>query len=129
MRRAVRTAILAALAVGLAGCGGSGSGGRTTRATTTPFDYARSAPLGYRDRGTVGGSGAAAYHDVSFLVPGGGRVQAFLVEPADKGRVPGVVYLGGAGADRSELLEQAAQLANRGAVALTITPLGASAAA
>lgn len=111
--------MLLALVVVAGGCGGSKHAAPASR--TTPFDYNSAAPIAFRDRGVVGGSGAVRIHDVSYAVPGG-RVEGFLLLPPGRARVPGVVYLGGAGGDRHEMLQQALWLANLGAVALTITP-------
>ena len=48
-------------------------------------------------------------------------IDGYLVDPATKGRHPGVVLVHGAGGDRSQLLDQARALAKQGIVALTIT--------
>ena len=53
---------------------------------------------------------------------GDDRVQAYLVSPRSSGRnLPAVVFLHGAGGDRSEQLAFAVELAERGAVTLTLT--------
>jgi dienelactone hydrolase len=48
------------------------------------------------------------------------RVPGFLVKPPGKGPYPAVIYLHGQGGDRFELLQSAAWIAARGAVALTV---------
>ena len=58
--------------------------------------------------------------DVSYASPGGGRVTAFLIVPPGKGPFPAVLYLHGAGEDRTRLAVPAAWLAARGAVALAV---------
>jgi dienelactone hydrolase len=54
-------------------------------------------------------------------LPGGKKIDGFLVVPPGKGPFPGAVYLHGAGGDRTELLVPATWLAARGVVTLTIT--------
>ncbi len=84
------------------------------------FGYDRSAPLGFIDHGVVERRGSVVVHDIEFR-SGTERIQGYLVEPISPGRVPGVVLVHGAGGDRAELLDPAIELAQRGAVALTIT--------
>jgi dienelactone hydrolase len=101
---------LAALVCALAaGCGGSD-------------EVAPEAPAPVlEDRGRVSDPSAPlAVRDVAFASRGG-RVEGFLVVPPGRGRVPGAVYVHGAGGERSQLLVQAGWLAARGAVALAIT--------
>ena len=121
----------------LAGCGQTATSTTTTTsatgvtATTTTsapadegpqlaFGYDRSAPLGFVDRGVVERRGSVVVHDIEFR-SGTERIEGYLVEPISLGRVPGVVLVQGAGGDRTELLGDAIALAQRGAVALTIT--------
>jgi len=111
----------------LAGCGNTATS-RTTTTTASAtgegpqlaFGYDRSAPLGFVDHGVVERRGSVAVHDIEFR-SGTERIQGYLVEPISLGRVPGVVLVHGAGGDRTELLGDAIELAQRGAVALTIT--------
>ena len=84
------------------------------------FGYDRSAPLDFVDHGVVERRGSVAVHDIQFR-SGAERIQGYLVEPISPGRRPGIVLVHGAGGDRSELLDKAIELAQRGAVALTIT--------
>jgi dienelactone hydrolase len=125
----------------LAGCAaftGCGQRATTPRATTTThttragttgiaafgrqltFGYDRAAPLGFVDHGVAERRSGVAVHDVEFR-SGHARIQGYLVEPSRRGRVPGVVFVHGSGGDRSELLGRAIELAQRGAVGLTIT--------
>jgi dienelactone hydrolase len=122
--------------LGLVGCGTTRTGtttttmsASTTRATTTApsdggprlaFGYDRSAPLGFLDHGVVERRGSVAVHDIEYR-SGTERIRGYLVEPTRPGRLPGVVLVHGAGGDRKELLGEAIELAQRGAVALTIT--------
>ena len=59
-------------------------------------------------------------HDVSFR-SGGKKVEAFLLVPPGSGRRPAVVFVHGSGGDRTELIGQAAWLAARNVVTLTLT--------
>jgi dienelactone hydrolase len=86
------------------------------------FAYDASAPLGYRDRGRINPKkDQIAVNDVSFT-SGGKKIQGYLVQPSGKARLPAVVFVAGGGADRRDLLGEAAWLAERRIVALTITP-------
>lgn len=105
------------VALALAGCGG---GGAKPPAQRSLFDYDRSAPLRFESRGQVNPGYPVQVRDVSYASPPGGRVTAFLVVPPGKGPFPGVLYLHGAGEDRTRLAVPAAWLAARGAVALVI---------
>jgi carboxymethylenebutenolidase len=108
---------LAASAVALAGCGGSGGGA----ALAGPFAYDTGKALSFVDRGRVNQNYPIAVNDVSYT-SGPDRVSAYLVRPAgEHGKLPAVVYLHGAGGDRQELLVPATWIAARGAVAMTIT--------
>jgi dienelactone hydrolase len=100
--------VLAALL--LAGCGGDDG----------LFDYDADAPLEIQ-RGTALDQDALLVRGLTYA-SGGDRVAGYLVAPPQgEGRVPAVVYLHGAGGDRSQLLPLAKRLAARGAVALTLT--------
>jgi len=97
----------------LAGCGGATH-------TRDPFAYAQR-PLAIHDDGVVLSSPAVAVHALSFAGASGSRVNAFLLVPKSAGRHPAVLLLHGSGGNREDLLLPAAQLASRGAVALTIS--------
>ena len=84
------------------------------------FGYDRSAPLRYEDHGQINRGYPVQVRDVSYASPPGGRVTAFLVVPPGKGPFPAVIYLHGAGEDRTRLAVPAAWLAARGAVGLVI---------
>lgn len=103
----------ALLVVALAGCGNA-----THHAD--PFSYGRR-PLATHDDGIVLSSPSVAVHALSFAGASGSRVNAFLLVPKRKGSHPAVLLLHGAGGNREDLLLPAAQLASRGAVALTIS--------
>jgi dienelactone hydrolase len=109
---------LAIAVLALSGCGGGG--GAKAPAQRSLFDYDHSAPLRFQDRGPINRGYPVQVRDVSYASPGGGRVTAFLVVPPGKGPFPGVLYLHGAGEDRTRLAVPAAWLAARGAVGLVI---------
>jgi dienelactone hydrolase len=113
--------VVAALATLLAACGSSGSQTASDGLPRLHFDYDASAPLAYADHGRINKrSFPIAVHDVSFE-SGGRTIQGYLLVPRGSGRRPAVVFVHGSGGDRSELLGQAAELAARNVVALTIT--------
>jgi uncharacterized protein len=110
------------LAAGLlSGCGGTKHAApRTSSPTRLTFDYQASAPLGFVDRGIVAHLGDVTVSDVAYS-SGGTRVDGYLVQPAGAERRPGIVLVHGSGGDRRQLVGTAVALAQRGAVALTIT--------
>jgi dienelactone hydrolase len=125
-RQLAAPAIVVLLALGLSACGSSGSSARTPSRTAI-FGYDASAPLRYVDRGRVNRRPyPIAVHDVSFS-SAGRRIEGYLVVPPGRGRHPAVVFVHGAGGDRTELLAPAAWLAARNVVSLTITAPSSSA--
>jgi dienelactone hydrolase len=113
------------LAAGLlaAGCGGSGEDPRPAAAKPRApqlFAYDARKPLAFQDRGRVNNAYPVAVHDVSFA-GGGRRVDAYLALPPAGRPRPAVIYVHGAGGERSQLLAQALWLAGRGAVTLALT--------
>jgi uncharacterized protein len=110
-RAVPRLAVVGVLpALLLAGCGGQDG----------LFDYDSDAPLEIQ-RGTALDRDALVVRGVTYA-SAGDRVAGYLVSPPrGDGRLPAVVYLHGAGGDRSQLLPLAEQLAARDAVALTLT--------
>jgi hypothetical protein len=113
--------VVAALAALLAGCGSSGSQASSEGPPRLHFDYDRSAPLAYADHGRINKrSFPIAVHDVSFR-SNGRTIEGYLLVPPGSGRRPAVVFVHGSGGDRNELLGQAAELAARNVLALTIT--------
>lgn len=81
----------------------------------TLFAYDRSLPLNLRTSATV------RVHDIQYRSPLGGDVPAFLVTPVGPGRFAGVLLLHGAPGSRNDMLAEAIELAQAGAVALAIT--------
>jgi dienelactone hydrolase len=115
-------ALLPALAAALllAGCGGG-----TDASAGDPLSDDGDAPLAVEQGARVERDGVVV-QDVSYA-SGDDRVAGYLVSPAStSGKLPAVVFLHGAGGDREEQLGTAVELAQRGAIALTITaPSGA----
>ena len=121
MRAAPRLAPIALAACVLAACGGTKQAApRPLSPARLTFDYQTSAPLGFVDRGVVAHLGGVTVSDVAYS-SGGTRVDGYLVQPAGSKRRPGIVLVHGSGGDRRQLVGTAVALAQRGAVALTIT--------
>ncbi len=113
----LRTGLVLGVVLLAAGCGG---GGKSAARQPSLYGYDRTAPLGFRDRGTVNHGYPIQVRDVSYASPRGGRVTAYLVVPPGKGPFPAVLYLHGSGEDRTRLVVPAAWLAARGAIGLAI---------
>jgi dienelactone hydrolase len=96
----------------LAGCG-------SKTAAPDPFAYDKNRPLAVHDAGVALSGAKAAVHVVTF--EGARHVNAFLLVPRSAGRHPAVLFLHGSGGNREDLLLPAAELANRGAVTMTIS--------
>jgi dienelactone hydrolase len=89
---------------------------------TTPDPYAYAPrPLAVHDDGAVMASKAVSVHTLSFAGANGSRIGAVLVVPRATGRHAAVLFLHGSGGSRQSLLVPAAELANRGAVTMTIS--------
>jgi dienelactone hydrolase len=113
-RSVVAVALALALLASLAsGCGGSSSGGGDT------FAYDTGAALAVETGARVEGE-ELDVRPLSYA-SGDGRVEGYLVVPTDGDEHPGVVYLHGAGGDRTQMLPLAEELAARGEVALTLS--------
>ena len=127
MSRVVRLALLAACALAAGGCGDGDAEREASapppasppRASGSPFEYDRSAPLALADRGRVNRGSPIVVRDVSYASRGR-RVDAFLVLPPGRGPFPAVVYAHGSGEDRLAFVGVAAWIVARGAVAITV---------
>ena len=116
MRRVLGILILGVVTLSLvAGCGND----TKKAADDGVFAYDPSAELDLQDIGHVT-SGGLVVRDLSFATPSG-RVVAFLVAPLQAKALPAVIYLHGAGGDRTSMLGQAFGLAAHGAAALLLT--------
>lgn len=100
-------------AVVLAGCGSAHR--------PDPFAYTRSAPLEVRGGGLVASSAWGTIRSLSYAGASGTRVPAYVVAPKRPGRKPAVLFLHGSGGTRFDLVGEAALLARRGLVTMTIT--------
>ena len=118
--RIVRLVVPAVLALVVASGSGVPANAAAEPAPRLAFAYDTTRPLGFADRGVVARHGGVTVHDVVFRSLGR-NVPGYLVEGRGGGRRPGVVVVHGSGGDRRELLGDAVTLAQRGAVALTIT--------
>jgi dienelactone hydrolase len=85
-----------------------------------PYAYDAKRPLDARDQGVAMANAKIALHVLSYA-GASGTVNAFLFVPKTAGRHPAVLLLHGSGGNREDLLLPAAQLAQRGAVAMTIS--------
>ncbi len=96
----------------LASCGGG---------THDPFSYNRSAPLAPSRSSVVARAAWGSIRAFTFAGAAGTRVPAYLVVPRGRRNLPGALYLHGSGGTRYDLVGEAALLAERGAVTMTIT--------
>jgi dienelactone hydrolase len=111
MRR--RLVLLFVLLAAVAGCGGGSA--------ADPFAYDEGQSLDVRRETHVPVNDQVVVQELTYA-SGDDRVEGYLVSPrARSARLPAVVFLHGAGGDREEQLGFAAELAERGAVALTLT--------
>jgi dienelactone hydrolase len=117
VRKTYRCAGLVLLVAVLAGCGGGGE----ESSVPAQFTYDDSKPLDAQIKRTSLGTSEVRVDDVSFSGPGDTRLNAYLLTPSgSEGPRPAVIYAHGAGGDRQELLDEALQMAEQGAVAFTL---------
>jgi len=83
------------------------------------FDYDQRAPLDVKEHSVEEREGAKVY-DITYASPQGGRVTAYLIAPATKGRHAGIIFAHPGGGDRKTFLPEALMLAKVGAVSLLI---------
>jgi len=86
---------------------------------TRLFEYDAGETLDIRENAVENRPGVKIY-DISYASPKGGRVTAYLVVPAEKGKFGGAIFLHGSGANRGQFLPEALRLAPRGIVSLII---------
>lgn len=83
------------------------------------FDYDQRAPLDVKEHSSEERESAKVY-DITYASTHGGRVTAYLVVPARKGRHAGIIFAHPAGGNRKSFLPEALSLAKVGAVSLLI---------
>ena len=86
------------------------------------FDYDQNASLDIKEVSVINRNGVRI-HDISYASPKGGRVTAYLVEPAEKGRFAGVVFGHWGMGTRTEFLPEAVLYARAGVVSLLVDDL------
>lgn len=86
------------------------------------FDYDRKAPLDVRETRVIERAGVRI-RDITYASPKFGRVTAYLVEPAAKGRFAGIVFGHWGYGTRTEFLSEAILYARAGAVSLLVDDL------
>src|SRR5439155_12439857 len=92
------------------------------RGAVSPYSYDAKAPLDLRLGARAAASPSVRVIDASYRGANGVRVRALLLEPRSPARRrAAVLLLHGSGGSRLDLLVPAAELAQRGAVAMTIS--------
>jgi dienelactone hydrolase len=123
MRGVMRLGVVLACALAAGGCGGGDNERRPAPTPPPPapslFEYDRSLPVAFADRGRVNRASPIVVRDVSYASRGH-RVRAFLVTPPGRGPFPAVIYAHGSGEDRLAFVGVAAWIVARGAVAITV---------
>lgn len=87
------------------------------------FDYDQKAPIDVRQVGVIKRN-RISIHDITYASPKAGRVTAYLVVPATKGRFAGVVFGHWGYGTRTEFLPEAVLYAKVGVVSLLVDDLG-----
>jgi len=86
------------------------------------FDYDQNASLDIKEVGVINRNGVRI-HDITYASPKSGRVTAYLVVPAVKGRFAGIVFGHWALGTRTEFLPEAMLYARAGVVSLLVDDL------
>ncbi len=87
------------------------------------FEYDQNAPLDVKELGVINRKGVQI-HDITYASPKSGRVTAYLVVPAERGRFAGIVFGHWAYGTRTEFLPEAILYAQAGVVSLLVDDLG-----
>jgi len=87
------------------------------------FNYDQNAPLDIKQVGVMNRDGVQI-HDITYASPKSGRVTAYLVVPAQRGRFAGIVFGHWAYGTRTEFLPEAILYAQVGVVSLLVDDLG-----
>lgn len=86
------------------------------------FDYDQNASLDIKEVGVINRNGVRI-HDITYASPKSGRVTAYLVVPAEKGRFAGIVFGHWGLGTRTEFLPEAMLYARAGVVSLLVDDL------
>ena len=86
------------------------------------FDYHKNAPLDIKEVGVINRKNVRI-HDITYASPKNGRVTAYLVVPAVRGRFAGVVFGHWGYGTRTEFLPEAILYAQAGVVSLLVDDL------
>jgi len=108
----------------LSGCGGGSDGPAKVEPldeeTVAIFSFDREAALAATEGETATGKGVVL-KGISYASPGGGRVSGIVARPETPVAKPaGVLFMHGSGGSRADFLDEATDVAARGAVAVTI---------
>jgi dienelactone hydrolase len=115
LRQIYRCAGLVLFVALAAGCGGEKS------SVPSQFSYDDSRALDVQDKPTSFSTNEVRVDDIAFTGPGDARLNAYVLMPFNsEGSHPAVIYAHGAGGDRQEMLDEARQMAEKGAVTLTL---------
>lgn len=87
------------------------------------FDYNQKSPLDVTEVGVINRNGVRI-HDITYASPKNGRVTAYLVVPAGRGRFAGIVFGHWSYGTRTEFLPEAIHYAKAGVVSLLVDDLG-----
>src|SRR5437773_5568250 len=87
------------------------------------FEYDQNAPLDVKELVVINRKDVQI-HDITYASPISGRVTAYLVVPAERGRFAGVVFGHWAYGTRTEFLPEAILYAQAGVVSLLVDDLG-----
>ena len=86
------------------------------------FNYDQNAPLDVKEVAVISRDGIRI-HNITYASPKGGRVTAYLVEPAEKSRHAGIVFGHWGYGTRTEFLPEAMLYAKAGVVSLLVDDL------
>jgi dienelactone hydrolase len=111
--------LFVALMLVITSCGISFAQGKPIGKLRQMFDYEQSLSLAVKEVG-VEEKGSISVHDISYASPKGGRVTAYLVVPAGKGKFAGVIFMHARPGSRNNFLNEAVSLAKARAVSLLI---------
>ena len=91
----------------------------SNEALRSQFDYDKTLPLNIEEHGTQTSDGVSVL-DTSYSSPVHGRVKAYWVSPAEGEQFAGLLFVHPGPGDRTNFLEEATLLAERGAASLLV---------